>query len=635
MINQPSKKLWFSTANSNSRKRASRVLEYGSLEQRQLLASVSYDPGLARLTIEGTSGNDQVEISSSGSDLIVFDQLSVFTYDIFSVQEIWFNAGAGDDVFRNFTAIRTHVEGHHGNDTLQGGAGDDFLRGGPGNDTIDGGAGADQIFGTDGDDLIMGGDGNDYVRAGYGADDVSGGNGDDLLNGDWGADTILGDAGNDTLYGSTDRDVMDGGVGNDRLYGQHGDDEIRGGDGADRLRGGPGEDYLYGGNDNDYIQGDQDNDYAWGEAGSDRLYGFTGDNYINGGSGDDFLYGYDGIDELYGEDGDDVLRGGASNDLIYGGDGDDFIRAEAGDDIVYAGAGNDRVLGNDGNDEIWGEAGVDSIEGNDGADLLRGGAGFDTLSGGADADSLIGGVDSGDSLRGGSGKDRFLTVNTDSILDRGSEDAQINFEDVTSSWTEVEISVLDRGFAELFAATDNNRFLTDSLPSGDLTFFKYDSLNGSAGINYLETSWTQSWNGSRWVYEYEYHREIQIADWDETSDWYNLFYQSTAIHELAHNWDSELELMTASGSLASTWNNFLSLSGWTDVNPHSNGFTQSHDGNWWYQNSASFAEEYGQSNPNEDMATVWEAYFHGTDDQSLQSKLDIVLEVINSLRVLT
>lgn len=631
MIHQLISQFWFTKLNSPRRDRTARVLDYNTLEQRHLLASVSFDAGLARLNIVGTADNDEVEVSSSGSDLLISDQVSVFTYDIFSVQEIWFTAGAGDDVFRNFTSIRSHVEGHDGDDTIEGGTGDDFLRGGPGNDTIYGGAGSDQIFGHDGNDLINGGAGNDNVRAGYGDDYVVGGDGDDVLFGDWGSDTIFGDAGDDILYGATGEDILKGGVGNDRLYGQHGDDEIRGGDGIDRLRGGPGEDYLYGGDGNDYLQGDQENDYIWGEAGSDRLYGFTGDNYLSGGSGDDFLYGYDGIDELHGDDGADVLRGGASNDLLYGGDGDDYIRAELGDDVVHAGAGNDRVLGNEGNDEIWGEDGVDSLEGNDGADLLRGGAGADSLSGGADADSLIGGVDSGDSLRGGTGKDRFLVTDSDTVVDRGSEDAQINFDNVSSAWTEVEIAVLDRGFAELFAATGNNRLLKDSLPSGDLTFYKYSSLGNSAGINSLETSSTQYWNGHQWVYEYEYYREIQIADWDETSEWYNDFYRSTAIHELAHNWDSDLELATASGSLAATWDNFLGLSGWTDVNPGSNGFTQSHDGEWWYESSASFAEDYGRTNPNEDMATVWEAYFNGSGDPGLQSKLDIVFEVITEL----
>ena len=86
--------------------------------------------------------------------------------------------------------------------------------------------------------------------------------------------------------------------------------------------------------------------------------------------------------------------------------------------------------------------------------------------------------------------------------------------------------------------------------------------------------------------------------------------------------------MSASGSLTGTWDSFLSLSGWTDSNPGSSGYTSSNDGNWWYQTSASFAEDYGRSNPNEDMATVWEAYFDGFNDSSLQSKLDVVSDVL-------
>ena len=226
---------YWSSGYSQTRRGDARVLDYSSLERRELLATVSYDPGAARLTIDGTSGNDQIDVTSSGNDLMIFDQESIFSYDIDIVDEIWFNAAAGDYVFRNFTNVRTHVEGHRGNDTITSGGGDDFVRGGPGDDVIDGGAGADQIFGHDGDDQIIGGNGNDYVRAGYGADHISGGNGNDYINGDWGPDTILGDAGNDELYGSTDRDIMEGGVGTDRLYGQYGNDEIRGGDGGDHF----------------------------------------------------------------------------------------------------------------------------------------------------------------------------------------------------------------------------------------------------------------------------------------------------------------------------------------------------------------------------------------------------------------
>ncbi len=56
---------------------------------------------------------------------------------------IIFEGRGGDDAIRNFTSIRSTIDGFGGNDRLTGGSSDDTLRGDAGNDTVDGRAGRD------------------------------------------------------------------------------------------------------------------------------------------------------------------------------------------------------------------------------------------------------------------------------------------------------------------------------------------------------------------------------------------------------------------------------------------------------------------------------------------------------------
>ena len=57
------------------------------------------------------------------------------------------------------------------------------------------------------------------------------------------------------------------------------------------------------------------------------------------------------------------------------------------------------------------------------------------------------------------------------------------------------------------------------------------------------------------------------------------------------------------------WSEFLALSGWQQTDPRSGAFEQSGDGEWWYRDNAEFARNYGTSNPREDFATAFSAYF--------------------------
>ncbi len=150
-----------------------RALMIESLEDRKLMAaSVDLNGGV--LEIEGTSGNDHVQVSTSGNMLNVFvlngTTFSVQSFNKHYVEEISFVGNNGDDYFRNDADIESRAYGGYGNDTLVGGSH------------------ADSLFGDSGNDILRGNYGNDFIR---------GGSGNDSLLGDVGHDTRYGDCGND------------------------------------------------------------------------------------------------------------------------------------------------------------------------------------------------------------------------------------------------------------------------------------------------------------------------------------------------------------------------------------------------------------------------------------------------------
>ncbi len=607
---------------------------YAELESRQMLAAViTFDGGTGVITVTGTAEADEVTITENGVEAIVtVTGGDTQAFDLESLFWLEFYGQTGDDIVVNSSFVDTFLYGHGGNDTLGGGFGRDVIRAGPGNDIITGGNGPDELFGQDGDDTISGGSDADMIRGGNGADTINGGAGNDDLKGDAGDDIINGDDGDDTITGFTGVDTINGGNGDDKTYGQAGADFQDGGAGDDVVRGGQFDDTLIGGAGNDYIQGDRGNDLMYGGDGADTLIGFDGDDYMEGNDGDDKLYGQNGDDELYGGAGEDVVRGHTGNDLLYGGDDNDFIDGDDGNDVLYGDGGNDKVIGDLGDDELHGGDGVDKMFGNDGNDVIRGDAGVDTIDGGAGNDSIAGGTGANDNLTGGSGLDRFLTTAGDVLTDQHAiDDARLIFQNETSNWNDTEIGVLDDAFQQLFDETGSNRLLRDSVASGDLTLYKYADLGGSAGINYLSYSYIQNPDGS--ITYTDFDREIHILDWNESNASTNVSFQAVVQHEIGHNWDSELELTQAMPSLAGEWADYMSLSGWVDTDPGSGSYTLSGDGNWWYLNTASFADSYGRTNPHEDISTIWELHFSGdtTTDPGLLSKLSLLDDIFTAL----
>lgn len=579
--------------------------DYRPLEARRMLAAnIYYDAATLTVTVIGddTANTLYVTETQSGNlDVNVVDGPNA-SFLPGEVTEVQFYALGGNDAFYNQSSIPARFGAGAGDDIFVGGSGDDWSFADSGNDQLSGGGGNDFLNGGDDNDTVDGGDGDDALHGGDGDDVVNGGEGADSLWGGFGDDVMDGGAGADALYGFSGADDLDGGDGDDQVYGQAHDDIVRGGNGADRVRGNNGNDTLY------------------------------------GGAGDDYMMFDDGDDTGYGEDGNDTMLPHFGNDFAYGGAGSDYVVARGGTNHLYGGDDDDRIIGGEGTDFIYGQAGEDSLFGRAGNDQIFGGAGADRLHGEAGDDLLFGGESaSGDSLTGGGDDDRVVVQENDNLTDAGARDAVLEFIDHTSNWNDTEIMVLVEAINQMYDVVGNNLLLQETLNDDSLRLIKYADLDGAAGLNYLETSTSWYWQNGQQIFSYSYYREIRILDWDENSTFYNDQFVEVFIHELAHNWDSETELVSVSSQLQTHWNSFLSLSGWTESDPSSSQYTQSLDGQWWYLNSAGFAESYGRSNPYEDMATVFEFYFaNGTtaSNNVLASKLNLVDSIFAELALI-
>ena len=152
-------------------------------------------PGYEIVRIEGTDGNDIIELVVDGPSITYVD------------------GGTGDDI----------IEGTDQADILVGGAGDDTITGNEGNDWLHGGQ-VNNLMG--GKATISGGGDQDDIMYGSGEiDHIYGNRGDDIIHGGLGADFLYGGEGNDEIFGnvddgatSADKDVIEDGAGDDIIH---------------------------------------------------------------------------------------------------------------------------------------------------------------------------------------------------------------------------------------------------------------------------------------------------------------------------------------------------------------------------------------------------------------------------------
>lgn len=172
--------------------------------------------------------------------------------------------------------------------------------------------------------------------------------------------------------GSSHTNVLTGTAGNDVLTGTNGRDVIMGGDGNDVILGGQGADILYGDAGSDHIFGDAGDDIIDGGAGNDTLVGGAGNDYFiaRKNDGDDIYFG----DELDGGDGNDTLDLGAINanitaDLGTGHQGRGSVTSsQTGYDTLW---GIENIITGSGNDTITANKAINVIDGGAGDDTFR------------------------------------------------------------------------------------------------------------------------------------------------------------------------------------------------------------------------------------------------------------------------
>jgi Ca2+-binding RTX toxin-like protein len=346
-------------------------------------------------TVNGTKGNDVIEVQSQNGALVVTGLPEVVTVSgSESIDALIVSGGAGNDTLSAATLPADNV-------TL----------------TLDGGAGNDTIIGSQGADFLLGGDGNDIVTGGRGNDTALLGNGNDtfIWNPGDGSDLVEGQAGTDTLVfnGANIGENMDisangGRVRLTRDIGAVTMDlngiekiQVNAAGGADNiaindltgtgvtqvaidLSGPPGSGQGDGAADSVTVNG---------TAGDDTVTVATSGTgvVVNGLAAKVTLSGTDGaLDSLTvnGLGGNDTINASALNAgqvklTINGGAGDDTIIGSKGDDLVIGGQGSDKALLGAGNDTfVWNPG--------DGSDTVDGQAGTDTLQfNGANIDEKI------------------------------------------------------------------------------------------------------------------------------------------------------------------------------------------------------------------------------------------------------
>ena len=290
-----------------------------------------------------------------------------------------------------------------------------------------------------------------------------------------------------------------------------------------------------------------------------------------GGIGNDTLIGGSGHDRIDGGNWSDSLVGGAGNDTLIGGSGDDTLKGGNGADNLYGRAGNDQLYGENGNDGLF--AGMDGA-----AELVAGGAGADRYLV-PDGHFLIDGLATEDAV--------LVFKNSGPLEDLTFTGREGTFDFAAGAWADADVERVDVALGNLHRHTGNTALLERSGGSGSTTLLAVGAMtDGGSNVG--------GWNSGG--------QTIAVVSPELKGD---MSMNRLVYHEFGHNWDTAAENPFA--------NAFRAVSGWVESDLLLNGYTASSGfgDKWHYLTSKSntFARGYGKSNPLEDMATTWEAYF--------------------------
>jgi Ca2+-binding RTX toxin-like protein len=313
------------------------------------------------VTLNGTAGDDQINVVASGSGVAVTGLAEQVTVD-------------GMDAADQLT-----INGGAGNDTITGGNGNDMLIGGSGNDVINGGHGNDIAFLGSGNDTFIWnpGDASDVVE-GQGGIDTLTFNGSNLnenidISANGARVRLTRDLGNVTMDLNSVEHIHVAALGGADLITVNdltgtGTKQV-----AIDLAAMPGTTTGDNQPDTVIVNDTAGNDHVSvvSSGASVIVNGLSAQVTINGAEpGNDSLT----INGLGGNDTINasalkasqinlVIDGGAGDDRITGSQGNDLIRGGAGSDAASLGAGDDVFVWNpgDGSDTVDGQAGADTL----------------------------------------------------------------------------------------------------------------------------------------------------------------------------------------------------------------------------------------------------------------------------------
>ena len=129
--------------------------------------------------------------------------------------------------------------------------------------------------------------------------------------------------------------------------------------------------------------------------------------------------------------------------------------------------------------------------------------------------------------------------------------------------------------------------LRDTLGNDDVTLVKFANLGGEVAVNVFDGT-----------------REIHVVDFDEQSQHAVGQVNELVVRAFGNSFDTPEEL--AAIGEAGSWESFLELSSWTDVNPEDSSYSQSFDGLWWYDFLTEFVDYKSETNPHEEFAGVFQ-----------------------------
>ena len=172
--------------------------------------------------------------------------------------------------------------------------------------------------------------------------------------------------------------------------------------------------------------------------------------------------------------------------------------------------------------------------------------------------------------------------------------------------------MINEGLFRLQQATGSSQVLSSTIASEPLVFIKDATLatqsGGRLATNEQATFFDIVFNPQTNTFDSVEisERRITFGDWDETDAAANVARLDEVPREIAFVWAGAEPITALIPLQVGYWDSFLQLSGWTQERPDDiTFFDVTPDAEWFYLQSAPFADAAGTLSPEDDFATMW------------------------------